>query len=33
MDQVDLVRCPEGTLLRLRKHRNGSNANGGGDGV
>ncbi len=33
MDQVDLVRCPEGTLVRLRKSRNGSHANGGDDGV
>jgi anti-sigma regulatory factor (Ser/Thr protein kinase) len=33
MDQVDLVRCPEGTLVRLRKHRNGSSANGGDDRV
>jgi anti-sigma regulatory factor (Ser/Thr protein kinase) len=33
MDQVDLVRCPEGTLVRLRKARNGSCANGGDDGV
>jgi anti-sigma regulatory factor (Ser/Thr protein kinase) len=32
MDQVDLTRCPEGTLVRLRKHRPGSCANGG-DGV
>jgi anti-sigma regulatory factor (Ser/Thr protein kinase) len=28
MDQVDLIRCPEGTLVRLRKHRNGSCADG-----
>jgi anti-sigma regulatory factor (Ser/Thr protein kinase) len=33
MDQVDLVRCPEGTLVRLHKQRNGSYANGGDDGV
>jgi anti-sigma regulatory factor (Ser/Thr protein kinase) len=33
MDQVDLVRCPEGTLVRLRKHRNGSQGNGGDDGA
>jgi serine/threonine-protein kinase RsbW len=33
MDQVDLVRCPEGTLVRLRKHQNGSHANGGDDRV
>ena len=33
MDQVDLVRCPEGTLVRLRKYRNGSCADGGDDGV
>jgi anti-sigma regulatory factor (Ser/Thr protein kinase) len=33
MDQVDLVRCPEGTLVRLRKDRNGSSAHGGDEGV
>jgi anti-sigma regulatory factor (Ser/Thr protein kinase) len=33
MDHVDLVRCPEGTLVRLRKHRNGSPASGGDDGA
>jgi serine/threonine-protein kinase RsbW len=33
MDQVDLVRRPEGTLVRLRKHRHASSANGRDDGV
>jgi anti-sigma regulatory factor (Ser/Thr protein kinase) len=33
MDHVDLTRCPEGTLVRLRKHRRDSGTNGGDDGV
>jgi anti-sigma regulatory factor (Ser/Thr protein kinase) len=33
MDQVDLVRCPEGTRVRLRKHRDGSRANGADNSV
>jgi anti-sigma regulatory factor (Ser/Thr protein kinase) len=33
MDQVDLVRSPKGTLVRLRRDRNGSSATGGDRGA
>jgi anti-sigma regulatory factor (Ser/Thr protein kinase) len=32
MDGVDLTRCPEGTLVRLRKDRAGPGGTGDGDG-
>ena len=32
MDRVDLTRCPEGTLVRLRKDRVGPGGTGDGDG-